>query len=88
VEHERELSNETMGESSTRPRRNNGDKRKVEKNNRRKAEPHPDDDEQLQDEEEQPRAPHNYAGGAWRYRARVDIVPRKIETIVMKRGVK
>jgi hypothetical protein len=43
------------------------------------AQPHPDDDDQLQDAEKQPRAHHNHAGGAWRYRARVDIVRRKIE---------
>ncbi|KAJ7795307.1 hypothetical protein B0H14DRAFT_3158687 [Mycena olivaceomarginata] len=55
------------------PAKNNGDERKS-KNNRRKAQPQTDDDEQLQNDEEQPRAPHNYAGGAWRYRARVDIV--------------
>ncbi|KAJ6526909.1 hypothetical protein DFH09DRAFT_1094949 [Mycena vulgaris] len=53
----------------------------------KEVQPHPDDDKQLQDEE-QPRAPQNHAGGAWRYRACVDMVHGKIEAIVMKREVK
>jgi hypothetical protein len=61
-------------------------KEKLKENNRRKAMPHPDDDEQLQDEE-RPGAPHNHAGGAWRYRARVDLVRGKIEAIAIKREV-
>ncbi|KAJ7750172.1 hypothetical protein B0H14DRAFT_2636242 [Mycena olivaceomarginata] len=51
-------------------------------------EPHFDDDDELQDVEEQQRAPHNHAGGAWRYRARGDMVRAKIAAIVMERQVK
>ncbi|KAJ7645722.1 hypothetical protein B0H17DRAFT_1148377 [Mycena rosella] len=61
--------------------------RKSRKNYRRKAQRHPND-EQLQDDEEQRRAPHNHAGGAWRYQSHAHIVRRKIEAIVMKREVK
>ncbi|KAJ7862435.1 hypothetical protein B0H13DRAFT_2566476 [Mycena leptocephala] len=51
----------------------------------KESSPHLDDDEQLRSDEEQPRAPHNHAGGAWRYRARADIVCGWIEAVVMKK---
>ncbi|KAJ7240947.1 hypothetical protein C8J57DRAFT_1245065 [Mycena rebaudengoi] len=92
VEHEKRGQRRERGEEDSGanpqhvPAKNNGDK-EIEEIIVASL-PHPDDDEQLQDDEEQPRGSQNHAGGAWRYRARVDIVHRKIRAVTMKHEVK
>jgi hypothetical protein len=68
--------------------KNKGDKRKIAKIIVARHSHIPTTTNSSRTTRNSPEHPHNYAGGAWRYRARADIVRGRIEAIVMKREMR